>query len=174
MALHMSGLLFIIMGQKNAELAGKVPDSQCPYCARSVVQGSNIRTGDGTPLWMLYQEVGATPSNMPTARCALGVGALKDLSFSTRDARKAYIQSFIDAPGRPRRWIRLPTFLWLESWFNACRNPKYKDSVCILRRAPWAPRKWSYLGSEDAQCHVGLQVSSPLGRVLLGSSTIQS
>ena len=41
----MSGLIFTIMGQKNAELAGKVPDSQRPYRALGVFQGSNIRTG---------------------------------------------------------------------------------------------------------------------------------
>ena len=45
----MSGLLFIIMGQKNSELVGTVPDDQCPYRARAVFQGANIRTGDGTP-----------------------------------------------------------------------------------------------------------------------------
>ena len=81
----MSGLFFIIMGQNNAELAGKVPDSQCSYRSRSVFQGSSIRTGDGTPPWMLYQEVGATPSSTATAHCGLGVGALKGSSFSSRD-----------------------------------------------------------------------------------------
>ena len=45
----MSGLVFLILGQKNAELAGKVPDSECPYHARAVFQGSKVRTGDGTP-----------------------------------------------------------------------------------------------------------------------------
>ena len=50
----MSGLLFIIMGQKNSELVGKVPDDQCPYRARAVFQGPNIRMGDGTPPWMLF------------------------------------------------------------------------------------------------------------------------
>ena len=55
--------------------------------------------------------------------------------MSTRDAKKAYIQSFIDAPGRPRTWIRLPKFLWPKSWFNADSNPKYEDPVCVLKRA---------------------------------------
>ena len=32
----MSGLLFIIMGQKNSELVGTVPEDQCPYRARAV------------------------------------------------------------------------------------------------------------------------------------------
>ena len=98
----MSGLLFIIMGQNNAELAVKVSDSQCSYRVRGVFQGSNIRMGDGTPPWMLYQEVGATPSSMATTHCVLAVGARKGSSFSTQDARKASIQSLIDAPGRPR------------------------------------------------------------------------
>ena len=49
-----SGLVFSILGQKNAELAGKVADRECPYPARAVFQGSNVRTGDGTPAWMLY------------------------------------------------------------------------------------------------------------------------
>ena len=50
---------------------------------------------------MLYQEAGATPSNMVTAYCAMGVGALKGSRNSTRDAKKAYIQSYIDVPARP-------------------------------------------------------------------------
>ena len=131
----MSGLLFIIMGQKNSELVGTVPDSECPFRARGVFQGSNIRTGDGTPPWMLYQEVGATPSSMASAHCALGIGALKGSTFSTRDAEKAYIQSDIDKPGRPRTWIRLPKFLWPKSWFEKDGTPKYYDPVCILRKA---------------------------------------
>lgn len=85
----MSGLLFMTMGQKNSELVGKVPDDECPFRARAVLQGSNIRMGDGTPPWMLYQEVGATPSNMASAHCALGIGAIKKSGFSTRDAKKA-------------------------------------------------------------------------------------
>ena len=50
---------------------------------------------------MIYQESGATPSNMATANCAMGVGALKGSHASTRDAKKAYIQSSIDVPGTP-------------------------------------------------------------------------
>ena len=59
-----SGLLFLIMGQKNAEFADTVPQDQCPFRARAVFQGSNIRIGDGTPPWMLYQEVSATPGHI--------------------------------------------------------------------------------------------------------------
>ena len=123
------------MGQKNSELVGKVPEDQCPYRARAVSQGSNTRTGGGTPPWMLYQEVGATPSSMASAQCSLWVGALKKSSISARDAKKAYTQSFIDALGRPRTWLRLPKFLWPKSWFNADGSPKYKDPVCVLKRA---------------------------------------
>ena len=43
------GLIFLIMGQKNAELVGTVPDAQCPFRCRAVFQGSNVFTGDGTP-----------------------------------------------------------------------------------------------------------------------------
>ena len=71
---------------------------------------------------------------MASAHCALGVGARKGSKFSTRDAKKAYIQSLI-APGRPRTWIRLPKFLWPKSWFNADGTAKYKDPVCVLKRA---------------------------------------
>ena len=131
----MSALLFIIMGQKNSELAGTVPEDQCPFRARAVFQGSNIRTGDGTPAWMLYQEVGATPSSMATALCAMAVGALKGSSISTRDAKKAYIQSEIDTPGRPRTWVRLPKFLWPKSWFYSDGSPRYRDPVCILKKS---------------------------------------
>ena len=72
---------------------------------------------------------------MASAHCALGVGALKGSKFPTRDAKKAYIQSSIDAPGRPRTWIRLPKFLWPKSWFNADGTAEYKDPVRILKRA---------------------------------------
>ena len=129
----MCGLIFIIMGQKNAEMVGTIPDSECPFRARAVFQGSNVFTGDGTPAWMIYQESGATPSNMATAHGAMGVGALKGSKASTRDAKKAYIQSWIDVPGRPRTWVRLPKFLWPASWFNSDGSPKYRDPVCILR-----------------------------------------
>ena len=120
----MCGLIFLIMGQKNAELVGTVPDDQCPFRCRAVFQGSNVFTGDGTPAWMIYQEAGATPSNMATAHCAMGVGALKGSTITTADAKKAYIQSDIDVPGRPRTWVRLPKFLRHKSWFNAGGSPK--------------------------------------------------
>ena len=125
-------LILIIMGQKNAELAGTVTEDQCPLRARAVFQGSNVFTGGGTPAWMLYQESGATPSNMATAHCAMGVGALKGSEATTRDAKKAYIQS---EPGRPRTWVRMLKFLWPKSWFNSDGSPKYKDPVCILKRS---------------------------------------
>ena len=109
----MVGLLFLIMGQKHAELdnGSGFDDPACPFRCRAVFQGSNVRTGDGTPAWMLYQEVGATPSSMACTQMAMACGALKGSRSSTRDARKAYIQSFIDKPGRPRTWLRLPKSL---------------------------------------------------------------
>ena len=47
----MVGLLFLIMGQKHAELdtGADIEDPNCPFRARAVFQGSNVRTGDGTP-----------------------------------------------------------------------------------------------------------------------------
>ena len=122
----MVGLLFLIMGQKHSELDSglDVEDPNCPFRARAVFQGSNVRTGDGTPAWMLYQEVGATPSSMACTQTALACGALKGSRATTRDARKAYIQSFIDKPGRPRTWLRLPKALWPKSWFLPDGTPK--------------------------------------------------
>ncbi|MHC4950810.1 MAG: reverse transcriptase domain-containing protein, partial [Planctomycetota bacterium] len=131
----MVGLLFIIMGLKNAELAGTSQAELAILKARAVFQGSNIRTGDGTPAHLLYQEVGATPSNLATAHCAIGAGALKGSRATTRDVKQAYIQSEIDLPGRPRTWIRLPKYLWPKSWFNADGSPKYVDPVCILKKS---------------------------------------
>ena len=84
-------------------------------------------TGGGTPAWMIYQEAGTTPSNMATAHRAMGVGALKGSTVTTADAKKAYIQSDIDVPGRPRTWVCLPKSLWPKSWFNADGSPKYRD-----------------------------------------------
>ena len=72
---------------------------------------------------------------MATAHGAMGVGALKGSKASTRDAKKAYIQSWIDVPGRPRTWVRLPKFLWPASWFNSDGSPKYRDPVCILKKS---------------------------------------
>jgi hypothetical protein len=133
----MVGLLFLIMGQKHAELdtGSDIEDPNCPFRARAVFQGSNVRTGDGTPAWMLYQEVGATPSSMASTQLALACGALKGSRATTRDARKAYIQSFIDKPGRPRTWLRLPKALWPKSWFYADGTAKYRDPVVILKKA---------------------------------------
>ena len=82
---------------------------------------------------MVYQEAGANPSNMATAHCAMGVGALEGSTVTTADAKKVYIQSDIDVPGRPRTWVRLPKFLWPKSWSNADGSPKYRDPVCILK-----------------------------------------
>ena len=131
----MVGLLFIIMGLKNAELVGTPQEIEAILKARAVFQGSNIRTGDGTPAHLLYQEVGACPSNMTTAHCAIAAGALKGSRATTRDAHQAYIQSSIDLPGRPRTWIRLPKYLWPPSWFNSDGSPKYYDPVCVLRKS---------------------------------------
>ena len=133
----MVGLLFLIMGQKNAELdtGGDIEDRNCPYRARAVFQGSNVQTGDNTPVWMLYQEVGATPSCMASTQMPLACGALQGSRATTRDARKAYIQSFIDKPGRPRTWLRLPGALWPKSWFKADGTAKHQDLVVILKKA---------------------------------------
>ena len=103
--------------------------------AGGVFQGSNVRTGDGTPAWMLYQEVGATPTSFATTQAAMAASALKGSRASLRDARKTYIQSDIDKPGRPRTWLRLPKSLWPKSWFNADGSPKYHDPVVILRKS---------------------------------------
>ena len=81
----------LIMGQKHAELdnGSGADDPFCPFRCRRDFQGSNVRTGEGTPAWMLYQEVWATPSTM--AQMAMACGALKGLRASTRDGRKAYL-----------------------------------------------------------------------------------
>ena len=117
------------MGLKNAELVGTPQEIEAIIKARAVFQGSNIRTGDNTPAHLLYQEVGACPSNMTTAHCAIAAGALKGSRATTRDAHQAYIQSSIDLPGRPRTWIRLPKYLWPPSWFNSDGSPRYNDPV---------------------------------------------
>ena len=65
----------------------------------------------------------------------MGVGALKGARTTTRDAQQAYIQSYIEAPGRPRTWVRLPKSWWPKSWFNADGSPKYHDLVCILMKS---------------------------------------
>ena len=131
----MVGLLFIIMGLKNAELLNTAQADLAILKARAVFQGSNIKTGDGTPAHLLYQEVGATPSNLATAHCAIGAGVLKGSRATTRDVKQAYDQSEIDLPGRPRTWIRLPKYLWPKSWFNSDGSPKYVDPVCILKKS---------------------------------------
>ena len=131
----MCGLIFLIMGQKKAELVGTVPDNQCLFRFRAVFQGFYVLTGDGTLACMIYQEAGATPSNMATAHCAMGVGALKGSTVTTADAKKAFIQLDMDVPGRPRTWVRLPKFLWPKSWYHADGSPKYQDPVCILKKS---------------------------------------
>ena len=79
----MCGRVFPIMGQKNAEMVTGVEAddaASCPYKARCVFQGSNITTGDGRPAHEIFQEVGATPSNMCNARTANAAAALKKRS----------------------------------------------------------------------------------------------
>ena len=48
-----------------------------PFAPAPSSKALTFFTGDGTPAWMIYQESGATPSNMATAHCAMGVGALR-------------------------------------------------------------------------------------------------
>ena len=50
---------------------------------------------------MIYQEVGTTPSSMATAQLSIAAWALKGSRPTTRGAKKAYIQSWIDKPGKP-------------------------------------------------------------------------
>jgi len=125
------------MGQKNAELVsldGTFDEPLCLTKARAVFQGNNTQLGDGSPAYLLFQEVGATPSSYATAKCAMGVRVLKRARTTTRDAQQAYIQSYIDGPGRPRTWVRLPRAWWPKSWFNADGSPKYHDPVCVLKK----------------------------------------
>ena len=49
----MCGLVFLIMGQKKAELVGTVPNNQCTFRCRAVFQGPHVFTGDSTPAWMI-------------------------------------------------------------------------------------------------------------------------
>ena len=59
----MVGRVFLIVGQKNAELVGTPgidPEEDTPMKARAVFQGSNIQTGDGTPAHEIFQAGGHT------------------------------------------------------------------------------------------------------------------
>ena len=133
----MVGDVFLIMGQKNAELVGEagVDETDTPMKARAVFRGSDIRTGDGTPAHELFQEVGATPSNMVSCKMSAGCAAAKGHVMTTRDAEQAYIQSYINTPGRPETWVRLPKSWWPPEWFNPDGSPKYKDPVCLLEKS---------------------------------------
>lgn len=133
----MVGDIFLIMGQKNAELVGQdgVSDEDCPMKARAVFRGSVIHTGDGTPAHELFQEVGATPSNMVSCKTSLCCASAKGHIATQRDAEQAYIQSRIDTPGRPETWVRLPRDWWPPSWFNQDGSPKYVDPVCLLEKS---------------------------------------
>lgn len=83
-----SGRLFLIMEQKNAELVApsKDTESDCLMKARCVFQGSDIRTGDGTPAHELFQEVGATPCTMVSCKISNAIAALKGHKMTQRDA----------------------------------------------------------------------------------------
>ena len=72
---------------------------------------------------------------MATAQLAIAAGVLKGSRPTTTDAKKAYIQSWIDKPGRPRTWLRLPKSLWPSSWFKADGSPLYSDPVVILEKS---------------------------------------
>jgi hypothetical protein len=72
---------------------------------------------------------------MAATQAAIAAGVLKGSRPSTRDAKKAYIQSWIDKPGRPRTWMRLPKSLWPKSWFKPDGTPLYHDPVVILEKS---------------------------------------
>ena len=124
----MVGIVFPIMGQKSAE----VLDEEITMKTRAVFQGNFIQTGDGSPAHEIFQEVGATPCNMVNARTSAACAALKGHRASLRDAEQAYIQSYIDAPGRGQTYVRLPKAWWPAHWCNKDGSCKYDDPVCLL------------------------------------------
>ena len=65
------------MGLTSAELTSTSQEELAILKARELCQGSNIRTDDGSPSHLLFQEVEATPSNTTTAHCAIAAVALK-------------------------------------------------------------------------------------------------
>ena len=144
------GRLFAIMGEKGSEL--RRPVSERVYKARAVYAGNNIQTASGVAAHSLFQEVTQTPAAMMTVRGLLACAALRGYKPKVRDASQAYIQSRIDAPGRPKTWIRLPRAWWPRSWYNAAGEALFKDPVVPLCKAlyghPEAGALWDkHLGS---------------------------
>ena len=82
------------------------------------------------PAGNLYQMVSQTPAAMQTARAALAVAGLKEITPKVRDATQAYLQSRIDTPDRLATWVRLP-----KAWSPASWHDRFCDPVCRLRLA---------------------------------------
>ena len=140
--------VFLIMGQKNAELVDKSTDvaTECPYKCRAVLQGNDISAGSGTAAVNLFQEVSSCPTTVEEIRLTAAVGAMKSnprkkrlRRTTTRDASQAYVQTRINLPGRVKTWVRLPKEWWPKDWYKLDGTPRFVDPLVLLEMALWTP-----------------------------------
>lgn len=124
--------VFAILGEKHAER--NVVPSERERKARIVFAGSVIQTASRCAPYELFQEVSSAPAAMASVRAVLAVAALRGWTPMVRHAAQAYMQDCMDAPGRPKMWVRLPKSMWPKSWTDSSGNPRFYDPVCLLQQ----------------------------------------
>eukprot|EP00971_Amphidinium_carterae_P116855 2314279-Amphidinium_carterae.1 len=146
----MFGRVFAILGQKNSEaLSGDKP-----YKARAVFEGNRIHTKSGVAPHELFQQIANTPASMAAARLAMGLGASRKHKLTLRDVSQAYLQAFLEAPGRVSTWASLPKSWWPPSWFDREGKPLYEQPVVLLEKALYGHPEAGALWEQALSAHL--------------------
>ena len=116
--------IFAIFGIKNFEF----DESQQKYKARVVFGGEAIK--DASDEFVVFGDVGTTPSNMTTARACMGISCLfPNMRRLQSDCIAAFTQALMSEEFPT--FVSLPRQWWPKHWHDR----GFKNPVCRLRRA---------------------------------------
>ena len=88
------------------------------YKGRVVFGGNNVRDENGN--LALFQEQGASASNMVAGKMLDAIARLPGYAGENSDAQKAYTQAILaDFEGDSETWLEIPRDQWPKSWFAA-------------------------------------------------------
>eukprot|EP00971_Amphidinium_carterae_P350072 6491365-Amphidinium_carterae.1 len=146
----MFGRVFAILGQKNSEAIS----GEKPYKARAVFEGNRIHTKSGVAPHELFQQLANTPSSMAAARLVMGLGASRNHKLTLRDVSQAYLQAFLEAPGRVSTWASLPRSWWPSSWFDQAGKPRFEQPVVLLEKALYGHPEAGALWEQALAAHL--------------------
>ena len=117
------GDLMTICSMKFSEL----PEDQQVPKGRIVYRGDSAKDEVGAPA--IYQELAATPTNIPDINANIAFGLLPGNETSVADAVKAYVQA--ELKSQHPTWVTVPRELQPEAW----RSKHFRRPCCRLLRA---------------------------------------